>query len=231
MAGKLLAVDTATERCGVAIIGDGRVQIDLSLDIGGTHTKHVMSAVEAVLGLGGLTLADIDAFAVTRGPGSFTGLRIGVSTLKGLAFAVGKPLIGVSTLDILAHQAGGDTALVCPMIDARRNEVYWRIFRRSDGTLHTTGAEQVGPIEILAGQIDDTCIVIGNAAPLYADRLQSLLTTQIRRSPGIDNAIRPAILAHLAWYRYQQGLVDDVDTFVPVYIRKSDAESNADARR
>lgn len=227
MTDNLLAVDTATERCGVAIFSNGYLQAELSLNIGGTHTKHILPAVETVLGLGRLTIADIDIFAVTKGPGSFTGLRIGISTLKGLAFAFGKPLVGISSLDVLARQAGGDTALVCPMIDARRNEVYWRIFQRSDRNLRPVAHEQVSSLEILAGQITDACTVIGNAVAQYADRLQSLLATPILRARPFDNGIRPAVLAQLAWERYQQGLLDDVDTFVPVYIRKSDAESKS----
>lgn len=225
MSNNLLAVDTATERCGVSVIADGYIRAELSLNIGGSHTKHILPAVETVLSLVEIPLADIDAFAVTQGPGSFTGLRIGVSTVKGLAFAAGKPLIGISSLEVLAHQAGDEGGVVCPMIDARRNEVYWRLFRRADGRLRPIGDELVGPIEALAGQIDETCIVIGNAVSLYADRLQRLLPDRVRWSPESDNGIRPGILAQLAWQRYERGLVDDVETFAPVYIRKSDAES------
>jgi tRNA threonylcarbamoyladenosine biosynthesis protein TsaB len=221
----LLAVDTATENCGVAIIEDGRVQAELSLYLGGTtHTKRILTAIDTVLSLSGVSLADIDAFAATRGPGSFTGLRIGISTMKGLAFATGKPVVGVSSLEVLAHQAGGDCTLVCPMIDARRNEIYWCIYRRKGDTLICLGDEQVGPIDNLADQIDDACMFIGNAAPSYASQLPRLVKHAIQWPPAIDNAIRPAVLAQLAWRRFQQGHVDDVRTFVPVYIRKSDAE-------
>jgi tRNA threonylcarbamoyladenosine biosynthesis protein TsaB len=224
MSKKLLTVDTATESCGVALIADGSIQAELSLNLGGTHTKHILKAIDAVLDLSGVSLFDIDAFAVTRGPGSFTGLRIGISTMKGLAFSTGKPIVGVSSLDVLAHQAGGKSALVCPMIDARRNEIYWCVYRRKGDALTRLGDEQVGPIDKLAGQIDDTCMFIGNAAPLHANQLARLVKHAIQWPAAFNNAIRPAILAHLAWQRFQHGHVDDVETFVPVYIRKSDAE-------
>ncbi len=224
MSKKLLAVDTATDICGVAIIADGRIHVELSLNLGGTHTKHILTAIDAALSLGGVTLNGIDAFAVTRGPGSFTGLRIGVSTMKGLAVATAKPIIGVSSLEVLAHQAGEESVLVCPMMDARRNEIYWSIFRRKGDTLCPLSEEQVGPIDKLAGQIDEACMFIGNAAPLYANQLSRLIRHPIQWPPEIDNAIRPGVLAQLAWQRFGQGQVDDVETFVPVYIRKSDAE-------
>jgi tRNA threonylcarbamoyladenosine biosynthesis protein TsaB len=220
----LLAADTATDSCGVAILADGQIQAELSLNLGGTHTKHILAAIDAVLNLGGVSLAKIDAYAATCGPGSFTGLRIGISTMKGLAFAAGKPIIGVSSLEVLAHQAGGDSQLVCPMIDARRNEIYWRLYRRKGNALITFSGEKVGPIDDLAGQIDGTCMFIGNAVPSYASQLPRLVKHAIQWLPEIDNAIRPAVLAQLAWQRLQQGRVDDVRTFVPVYIRKSDAE-------
>jgi tRNA threonylcarbamoyladenosine biosynthesis protein TsaB len=224
MSNKLLAVDTATESCGVAMIADGRIRAEFNLNLGGTHTKHILTAIDAVLSLSGASIADIDVYAVTRGPGSFTGLRIGVSTMKGLAFATGKPIVGISSLEILAHQAGGDSALVCAMIDARRNEIYWRVYRRKGDILICCGDEQVGPVEDLAGQIDDRCMFIGNAALQYASRLPGLVKHEIQWPPAVDNAIRPAVLAQLAWQRFQQGQVDDVETLVPVYIRKSDAE-------
>ncbi|MEJ2659647.1 MAG: tRNA (adenosine(37)-N6)-threonylcarbamoyltransferase complex dimerization subunit type 1 TsaB [Desulfobacteraceae bacterium] len=225
MSSKLLAVDTATQSCGVAIIADGRMQTELILSHGGTHTKQVLAAIDAVLNLEGSSVAQIDAFAVTRGPGSFTGLRIGISTVKGLALASGKPIIGISSLDVLAHQAGGGARWVCPMIDARRNEIYWRVFRREgDGPVALT-EEQVGPIDKLARQIQNPCVFIGNAVPQYAAQLHGVVEQAVQWAPEADHAIRPAVLARLAWRRFQQGDVDDTGGFAPVYLRKSDAES------
>jgi tRNA threonylcarbamoyladenosine biosynthesis protein TsaB len=227
MSRKLLAVDTATQSCGVAIIANGCMQTELILDHGGTHTKQILAAIDAALSLGESSLAQIDAFAVTRGPGSFTGLRIGISTVKGLTLATGKPIIGISSLEVLAHQAGGDAARVCAMIDARRNEIYWRIYRREGDRLVALSDEQVGPIDKLARQIDNSCVFIGNAVPQYAVQLPKLVRQTIQWAPDADNTIRPAVLARLAWLRFQDGRVDDVGCFEPVYLRKSDAELKA----
>jgi tRNA threonylcarbamoyladenosine biosynthesis protein TsaB len=224
MSGKLLAVDTATKSCGVAIIADGRVRSEVILSHGGTHTKQILSAIDAAVSLEGGSLAQIDAFSVTRGPGSFTGLRIGISTVKGLAMATGKPIIGISSLDVLAHQAGGDAAWVCPMIDARRSEIYWCIYRREGNGLVALSGEQVGSIDQLARQIENACVFVGNAVPLYAGPLSGLVRQRIQWASGVEHAIRPAVLARLAWRRFQVGDVDDTGCFAPVYLRKSDAE-------
>ena len=224
MSGKLLAVDTATQSCGIAIIADGRMRAELILSHGGTHTKQVLAAIDAVLDLEGSSLAQIDAFAVTRGPGSFTGLRIGISTVKGLALATGKPVIGISSLDVLAHQAGADATWICPMIDARRNEIYWNIFHREGDGLVALSEEQVGPVEKLARQIENPCVLVGNAVPLYGAQLAGLVKPALQWAPEDDQAIRPAVLARLAWRRFQQGDTDDPGGFAPVYLRKSDAE-------
>ena len=222
----LLAVDTATERCGVALIVDGRVQAALSLDHGETHSRFLLEAVDSILKLNRMAVSDIDAYAVTRGPGSFTGLRIGISTVKGLAFAAGKPILGISSLEALAHQAGGDAPLVCSMMDARRNEVYWRIYLRKEDVLTPVTDEQVGSVQRMVDRIDRPCIVIGNAAVLYAEKLSMISGLVLQWTPAIDNNIHPAMVGHLAWQRLQRGEQDDIENFVAVYLRMSDAEIN-----
>jgi tRNA threonylcarbamoyladenosine biosynthesis protein TsaB len=224
MSRMLLAVDTATQSCGLAIIIDGIVQTELILNRRGTHTKQILAGIDTVLSLSESSLEQIEAFAVTRGPGSFTGLRIGISTVKGLSLATGKPLIGVSSLDVLAHQAGGNAARVCSMIDARRNEIYWRVYRREDGKPISQSDEQVGPVDRMARQIDDACVFVGNAVLQYGGQLSQWVKQAIQIVPDADNLIRPAVLAQLAWRRFLQGDVDDVEAFAPVYLRKSDAE-------
>ena len=210
----------------MALVVDGKVQAALSLDHGETHSRFLLEAVDSILKLNRMAVSDIDAYAVTRGPGSFTGLRIGISTVKGLAFAAGKPIVGISSLEALAHQAGGDAPLVCPMMDARRNEVYWRIYHRQDGLLITHMEEQVGPVEHMADRIDRPCVVIGNAATLYAEKLLQRTRQAIQWTPAIYNDIHPAMVAELAWRRWPWGQQDDEETLIPVYLRKSDAELN-----
>jgi tRNA threonylcarbamoyladenosine biosynthesis protein TsaB len=220
----LLAVDTATEICGIALVVDGRIHAELMLSRGITHTQSVLSAIDAVLAISGLTAGDVDAYAVTRGPGSFTGLRIGISTVKGLAFATAKPMVGISSLEVLAHQAPDSADLICPLMDARRNEVYWALYRREKDGIKAIMAERVGPATEVADAIQAPCQFIGNGVPTYRSVLRKKLTYPAQWAGSALNNLRPAVLARKAWQRLQEGKTDDPRTFEPVYLRKSDAE-------
>lgn len=220
----LLAVDTATEICGVALAVDGRVKAELILNNGVTHTQSIMAAIETVLDMTGMEIGSIDAYAVTRGPGGFTGLRIGISTVKGLSLATGKPMVGVSSLEVLAHQASADAGLICPMMDARRNELYWTLYQREGTDTRSVLAEQVGPAADMAEKIDRPCYFIGNGVAQYRSTIEERLTKPARWAKHELNGIRPSVLAQLALQRFSEGKIDDVRNFTPVYLRKSDAE-------
>jgi tRNA threonylcarbamoyladenosine biosynthesis protein TsaB len=112
MAMKILAVDTATKSCSVAIIDAGSLSAELTTQSDQTHSKHLMQRIDAVLGMADLSAVDLDGLAVTLGPGSFTGLRIGISTIKGLAYALGKPVVGISSLNALAWQCADRSFLI-----------------------------------------------------------------------------------------------------------------------
>jgi tRNA threonylcarbamoyladenosine biosynthesis protein TsaB len=221
----MLAVDTATEIGGVALSIDGHVKSELILRQGSTHCRSVMAAVDAVLGLNHMDINGIDAYAVTRGPGSFTGLRIGISTVKGLALAAAKPLIGISSLAVLAHQAPAMAHWVCPIMDARRNEVYWSLYQRDEkGCLNAVMDERVGPVSTVVESIDRTCCFIGSGVALYGDVIGRLFKGPMQWAGDPSHGIRPSVLAKLAWQRASNGDNDDIRTFSPVYLRASDAE-------
>lgn len=229
MVTSLLAVDTATEICGIALAVNGHVKTELILDRGLTHTQSVLSAIDAVLDIAGVAAGDLDAYAVTRGPGSFTGLRIGISTVKGLAMATGKPLVGISSLEVLAHQSAGCADLICPVMDARRREVYWTLYQRNPDGLAAIMEERVGPIAEITPAIGRECEFIGNGVPKYRSELQKSLRYPSRWTDHEGNALRPAVLARLAWQRFHDGETSDTRTFAPVYLRKSDAELHREA--
>ena len=140
---RILAVDTATQTCGVAVADDHRLMAEVTIVREETHSKHLINAIEAVLTQAATSLADLDGFAVTIGPGSFTGLRIGISSIKGLAAATGKPVAGISSLDALAFQTTVSSGLVCPLLDARKGEVYFSKFRRTGDRLNRESQERV----------------------------------------------------------------------------------------
>jgi len=207
----------------VALVADGKTAARISLSLGHTHTRELMTAVDWILERVGLTPDQVDVFTVNQGPGSFTGLRIGISTAKGLAAAADKPLVGLTTLEVLAHQGPVGTDLICPMIDARRAEVYWAIYKRQGGDLKVHTPPRVGPPEQVAAHIPGACTVIGNGVRAYGEVLGRNCSAELNWVPDHLNDLCPGVLARLAYQRWQSGrYAPDMDV-APVYVRKSDA--------
>lgn len=221
---KILALDTATPSLSVAVTDGQAVLAEITLSSGETHSKHLMPVIEQMLGLSGLAVADLDGFAVTKGPGSFTGLRIGISTIKGLATATAKPLAGVSSLNVLAVQAGESSFLICPLLDARRKEVYFARYRTEGGVLKRLSVDQVGSVEAVVPEAGKDCLFIGNGVGLYQTVLKKIMGSRAHFEPGFQNIIRAAVVAHLGREKIERNQTDPVDTFEPIYLRKSDAK-------
>ena len=229
---KVLAVDTATTSCSVAITDGDKLLSEMTLVSGETHSRHLATLIDTLVRTAGLSLESIEAFAVSRGPGSFTGLRIGISTVKGLAVAGNRPMAGVSTLAALAWQVGPTDRLICPMIDARRQQVYAGLYRWDpEGPVPVAG-EQVAEPESFPEAIKQACIFIGSGAVAYRNRILEAAGQRALFVPAGLNAIRAAAVAMLGARRLSAGESDDVERFVPTYLRKSDAElQRADARQ
>jgi tRNA threonylcarbamoyladenosine biosynthesis protein TsaB len=222
----ILSVDTATQVCAVALSVDRNVPVELILRHGQTHARNVMGAIDTVLKLARTDILEVDAFAVTQGPGSFTGLRIGISTVKGLALAAGKPVIGIGTLDVLAHQAPAGTELICTMLDARRNEVYWALYRRHADRHLTLQTPQCSRAVDVIDHIDATCCFIGNGSCLYASDIQKRLRFPAQWAPDEQHSLRPAVIARLAARMLENNSFTEAAELMPLYLRRSDAEIN-----
>jgi tRNA threonylcarbamoyladenosine biosynthesis protein TsaB len=221
---KILAVDTATKSCSVAIVDKKSLLAEITVVNEQTHSKHLLEIIRFVIKHSGLNLSDLNGFAVTRGPGSFTGLRIGISSVKGFAAAQGKPIVGVSSLDALARQIFISPYLICSLIDARRNEVYSSKYRYKDGKIKKEGKEQaVSPGDAL-DEINEPCIFVGSGAVLYQKAIKDKLGKHAYFVQGYENIIRASTVAHLSMNRFENGDTEDAETFVPNYIRKSDAQ-------
>ena len=132
---KILALDTTADVCSVAVCDDYRLIAEITVNTGNTHSQTLLPAVEQALKLCELTVDDIDAFACSVGPGSFTGVRIGVATIKGLAYNKNKPCVAVSTLEALANNLVAFNGIICPVMNARRNQVYNALFRCKNGVI------------------------------------------------------------------------------------------------
>jgi len=223
---KILAVDTATQSCSVAVTNDGTLCAELTTVRKQTHSKHLMELIHTVLGIAGFNAADLDGLAVTVGPGSFTGLRIGISTVKGFAHALNKPVVGVSSLEALARQCAATPNLICPLIDARKGEVYCATYRFNVDRLFQKSSARAMTPEAVIAEINTPCIFIGTGAQLYRQRIDIALGSMAHFVPGDQNIIRASSVAILSMSRFEANDTDEIAGLVPHYIRKSDAELN-----
>lgn len=221
---RLLAVDTATTTCRVALIDGASVLADVDRSAGGSHARHLMGMIAGVLGDAGMAPGDLDGFGVCRGPGSFTGLRIGIGAVKGLAYATGKPVAGVSRLEALAAQSRIE-GRVCALMDARRGEAYRCLYRVEDGWPQPLGPERVSPIASALNGIRGPCRIVSSGIPGLCDAVDKL-PVGVRFARGSEEPLRASTVARLAVRRIQQEGGDDPFRFVPAYIRLSDAERN-----
>ena len=223
---RILAVDTATTSCSVAIVDNTSLLSEFTLAKEETHSKHLMDMIKAALRMSGLNFSDLDGFAVTRGPGSFTGLRIGISTIKGLAVASEKPVVGVSSLETLALQVSYSRDLICPILDARRGEVYFSRYRFLNGHLKKQTKERVAPPDQAVDDLNESCLFVGNGAVVYKEMILEKMGEFASFAPLIQNTIRASTMAYLSMAKFENNDTDDIEKILPYYIRKSDAELN-----
>jgi tRNA threonylcarbamoyladenosine biosynthesis protein TsaB len=220
----ILAADTATQSCGVAIC-DGETLIgEITTVRNQTHSRHLMPMIHSLLDMTGVQLTGVEGFAVCQGPGSFTGLRIGISAVKGLALALDKPLIGVSGLDALAWPLCLSSVPVCALIDARKGEIYCSRYQFEQGRLKEKTPEQVMTPARFLETLTAPSIFVGNGAELYQGMIRESLGSRFQPLPKGSHMIRAYTVAALAARRFKQGDADNVFTFAPAYIRRSDAE-------
>ena len=226
----VLAIDTASRSCSVAVLDGNAVMAEINDVSGQTHSRHLMGMVDQALSMSTGQMASIDGFAVTQGPGSFTGLRIGISTAKGLAEAAGKPLVGVSSLQALAWQVFPSDVMVIPMLDARRKEVYTARYIREGETFKMVGAEKALSPEAAVDGIDMPCLLVGDGAVAYADRLGMVLGGRMQLALPFQHMIRASTVAFLGREKLTEAR-DERMTLTPRYLRQSYAEESRQRTR
>lgn len=224
---KILAIETATVAGSVAIVDDisgliGEVRVDVKI----AHSERLMPSIEWLLNSSGLSIREIDAFAVSIGPGSFTGLRIGLSTAKGFAYATGKPLVPVPTLDAFARTLPFCKYMICPMLDARRNEIYTGLYRWEDGICRKIVSETAISPEELLKQIKEPVVLMGEGIKRYRDLITDTLGDYAIFAPPSKMSPAASEVAGLAMEMLGLGIITDPVTLTPFYIRKSEAELN-----
>ena len=224
----ILAVESSARAASVALVQDGSLVSQYSQCSALTHSRTLLPMAEDMLKNAELTIADVDCFAVAHGPGSFTGVRIGVSTVKGLAWASNKPCIGVSTLEAMAWHGLAAGGIVCPVMDARRQQVYNALFEIRDGKPERLTEDRPIALEELAQELkalDGPVFLVGDGAAITAKYLDAV---------GIPYRMAPENLVwQSAWgvaMAAQDKKPGTADDLLPVYLRLSQAERERQER-
>jgi tRNA threonylcarbamoyladenosine biosynthesis protein TsaB len=232
---RVLAVETSTLTGAVALLAGDSVVADHRLSLAVTHSERLLAAVDHVLAAAGWRLADVETLAVAIGPGSFTGLRIGVSTAKSLAFATGIPLVGISTLDALAWSLPYAAYPVCPILDAKKGEVYTALYRTDAGRLERLWEHQaVAPAalgERLGREAPGPVIFVGDAVAPFAAVLRGVLGGDARLAPPGHRLPSAVSVAELGRAARERGERVDPAALVPLYVRRSEAELGRERQR
>ncbi len=223
---KVFAIDTSTRSGSVAVVDDTKVVWESLFDTGVTHSELLLPSVKGILDLAGVSFDEMDVLALTLGPGSFTGVRIGVSTVKGFALVLGKPVVGVSTLEALASNFPGCAYTVVPLLDARKGEVYSAEFRWEGCDLVRVSGDRVIPPEVLLDEIDGPTLFVGDGTAKYGELIRERLGGCAILAPPESSLVRASVVARMAQRKYEKGDVLDADTFTPTYLRRSEAEIN-----
>lgn len=228
---KILGIDSSGLVAGVAVVEDNVLLAEYTTDYKKTHSQTLLPMLDGLRRMIELDLDTLDAIAVASGPGSFTGLRIGSATAKGLGLALKKPLVEVPTLEGLAWNLWGAAGVVCPLMDARRNQVYTAAyaFPRENGEIRMETlipqkpADIVEMLEALNG-LGREVIFLGDGVPVYEELIRTHMQVPCSQAPAGNNRQRAASVAALGAVYFAQGRTVDAAAHQPEYLRKSQAE-------
>ncbi len=221
---KILGIDTSTPIGSVAVIDGDNLVAEHTLNIVQAHSSRLMPAIDGILKWSDITADTLDGCAVGIGPGSFTGIRIGVATIKSLCYALDKPIVGVSTLEAIAYNLRWTNGIICPLLDARRSEVYGAIFQ-GGSEWQRLSEDLCLSIEALLDRLDPhtssnrTINFVGDGLATYGDVVRERLNERVHFADPIFNVPRGATIAHLGKQRLQNGDIDDYWNLVPNYVR------------
>lgn len=225
---RILGIDSSSMVASVAIVTDDILTAEYTINHKKTHSQTLLPMIDEIAKMLELSMDTIDAIAISGGPGSFTGLRIGSATAKGLGLALKKPLIHVPTIDAMAYNLYGVSGLVCPIMDARRNQVYTGIYQvekelKVVRETSAMGIETLG--EILNGcKAAEKVIFLGDGVPVYKDIIGQILNIPYEFAPAHINRQRGGAVAALGMIYYKEGRVESADQHSPQYYRKPQAE-------
>ncbi len=228
---KIIGLDSSGLAASVAVVEDGILLAEYTTDYKKTHSQTLLPMLAELKNMIELDLSSVDAIAIASGPGSFTGLRIGAATAKGLGLALKKPLVEVPTLEGLACHLWGTDRLVCPLMDARRNQVYTGLYeftaKDGDFSLHTLREQCAVDIHEILDRINELgrdVIFLGDGVPVYREIICGETKVPFAFAPAGQNRQRAANIAALGAVYYRQGRTVTAAEHQPQYLRKSQAE-------
>ncbi len=228
---KILGLDSSGLAASVAVVEDGILLAEFTTNYKKTHSQTLLPMMDEIRKMVDLDMETVDAIAVAAGPGSFTGLRIGAATAKGLGLALGKPLIEVPTLEGLAYNFWGSDKLVCPIMDARRSQVYTGIYTYEQNgadyrlvTLLDQCAMEIGELVEKLNELGREVIFLGDGVPVYRKNIEEKCSVPYAFAPALAHCQRAASVASLGAVYYAEGKVVAAADHQPVYLRKSQAE-------
>lgn len=224
---KILAMDSSGLVASVALVEDGNLIAEYTVNYKKTHSQTLLPMMDEIIKMTDTDLKTLDGIAVAKGPGSFTGLRIGLATAKGLALTFEKPIIGVPTLEGLAMNLYGAESLICPLMDARRNQVYTGIYR-FDGSGLVVVKDQIAiSIEEIIDALNligQKVIFLGDGVDVYHSVIKDRIKVPFSYAPAHMNKQRAGAVGVRGLQYLSAGLVENADDFSPEYLRVSQAE-------
>ena len=224
---KVLGLDSSGLVASVAVVEEGNLLAEYTVNYKKTHSQTLLPMLDAVVGMLELDLACVDAIAVAAGPGSFTGLRIGSATAKGLGLALGKPLLHIPTVDGLAYNLWGSLDLVCPLMDARRNQTYTGLYRFCGNEMEVIKeqcAVDIGEIVAEINHIGKPAVFLGDGVAVFRPYIEAECRVSYTFAPPHVNKQRAGALAALAMQYYMEGNIVTAEAHKPDYLRLSQAE-------
>ena len=226
---KILAVDTSSYPASAAIAEDGIILGEHVIRNKRKHSQNLMSMIERLFAELEADISDIDVFAVTVGPGSFTGLRIGISTVRAFAQAMDKPTVGVNTLEALAYNFAGNDTMIVPMLDARREEVFTAAYEFCGILPREIIAPCVMTVDEIVSEFSDRKVIYTGDGMI--SHREEIMPDNAIFAPAHLSEVRAASVAVLAGIKAAEGCTADYNMILPLYLRKSQAEREYDNRR
>lgn len=230
---KILGIDSSGLVASAAIADEKNIIAEFTVNNKQTHSQTLLPMIEKVVDMSGIELEQIDAIAIAAGPGSFTGLRIGSATAKGIGLALKKPVVSVPTLEGLAYRVSVFDGIICPIMDARRNQVYTGIYKMDKGNLVCLSEQKAVDIHEIMEELekyDEKVIFLGDGVEVQRETIEKEFKKEYCFAPIHLSKQSAAAVAVLGDIYFNQGKAEDAAEHKPIYLRKSQAEREREER-